>query len=169
MCGVEAAARRGDRVDRNLHVGSEAVLLPVGDDALGNRVRVADVGAVLVLVVDGVAGLVGDRVVVLVGGLHRYAVGVGRRRVRIRLVVDRDARHVADERRRSSGRSWSRSCSRDPTRSRRPPGEGGSTAGFVKSCPISDDPTTWPFASFTSEPSALCLKSTWSASVVPMP
>ena len=31
---------------------------------------------------------------------------------------------------------------------------------------MSDEPTTCPFASFTSEPSALCVKSTWSTSVV---
>ena len=97
ICGVESAARRGHCVDRDRHVGRQAVLRPVREHAVGDRVGVAHVAAVLVLLVHRVAGFVGDRVVVLVGGRHGHAIRVTRVRVRIRLAVDRDAGHVADQ------------------------------------------------------------------------
>src|ERR1700730_5197867 len=95
--GVEARGRSGNRVDRYLGLVGQVVELPVGDRPLGHRVRVAHVIAVFVLVLDGVALLVADRVVVLVGLLHRDAPRVGRCGVRVGLRVDVEAGHVAHQ------------------------------------------------------------------------
>src|SRR5450755_1906734 len=95
--GVEARTRGGYRVDRDLSVVGESVELAVGDGPLGDGVGVAGVGAVFVLLVDGVALRVGDGVVVLVGGLYGNAIRVGRCGVGVGLIRDAYAGDVADE------------------------------------------------------------------------
>ena len=118
---VESAARRGHRVDRNLRRPGRGRSRPGtpstrSGPCSGRRRSVPSLffsyTGLPALSVIGLSSLS-----VACTGTQYGSLGC---RVRIRLAVDRDAGNVADEARVRRARSWSRSCSRDPTRRRRP-------------------------------------------------